>query len=219
MDDYIEMVLSEFLEWLHYSEIRKQINEKYKINVDDRYVHNTLWHFSWIKFINIWLWIYTLKSNIKYSWEKTWDLVYIFLKNDWFPKTLKEITDYVLSRKKINKLTVLASITWYKNENRFVYYNDWKIGLKEWGLWNVRKKREMIKYKLSLYNAYVDLLNRNMIPDNFYLEDIKKILEDNFWNDVSTNAWGIWFLIKKEVEKWKIKIQKTKFKNIYSLIK
>lgn len=217
LENYIEMVLENFPDWLHYSEINNKIKEKYKIEEDDIKIHRTLTHWVWT-FINIWLWIYTLKSNESFSWENVPDLIYLFLKEQKQPKTLSEITNYVLSRKKIWEKTVLAALN-YKNENRFVFYNNKTIWLKEWNLWNIRKKREVPRYEISLSKAYEELLNKKLIPNTFYVDDIKKLLDNNFWNKVSKNAWAISLLLTKQVEKWNLMLKKTNFRYIYSLIK
>ena len=216
LEDYIEMVLENFPDWLHYSELNKILKKDYNLDYTDTQILNWLWHYG---FKNIWLGTYALNSNNNYSWWKTWDIIYLYLKDEWEPKTLKDITNHVLSRKKINEWTVIAAISWYKNEVRFVFYNDWKIWLKEWNLWNVRKKREVPKYEISLSKAYEELLNKNLIPNTFYVDDIRKLLENNFWNKVSKNTWAIWLLLTRQVEKWNLILEKTNFRYIYSLIK
>lgn len=218
LEDYVEMILEKNLDWLHFSAINKEIREIYNLEYTDIQVHNVLWR-SWSNFINIWRWLYTLKTNSDYSWEKTWDIIYLYLKEIWLPKTLKEITDHVLSRKKINEWTVIAAIGWYKNENRFVFYNDWKIGLKEWWLWNVREKREVTNYELSIKKAYNILLDKNLIPNSFSSKDLIELLFKNFWDKISQNSWSIYTLLQKLEKKWNLKVTFDWNKNIYSLIK
>lgn len=214
LEDYIELILVNFPDWLHYSELNKILKKDYNLDYTDTQILNWLWHYG---FKNIWLGTYTLNSNNNYSWWKTWDIIYLYLKDEWEPKTLKDITNHVLSRKRINGWTVTAAISWYKNEVRFVFYNDWKIWLKEWNLWNVRRKREISKYEISLSKAYEELLKKNLIPNTFYIDDIRKLLENNFWNKVSKNTSAIWLILAKQVEKWSLMLEKTNFRYIYSL--
>lgn len=217
LEDYVEMILEEFPNWLHYSEINKKLNKLHNIKVEDKKIHALLCHF-WNKFINIWLWIYTLKSNENFSWENVPDLIYLFLKEQKQPKTLADITNYVLSRKKIWEKTVLAALN-YKNENRFVFYNDKTIWLKEWNLSNVREKREWNLYKIPLSNTFDILKEENLIPDYFTQDDFGNIIIDRFWSDVSSNRWWIYNLLSSLVKKWLILSNNNWNKNIYSLIK
>lgn len=218
LEDYIEMVLEKFSDWLHYSEINSKIKYTYKEEYSDRQVHALLCHLWW-KFINIWLGIYTLKSNNIYSWEKVSDIIFLYLKNEWSPKTLQEITDYVLSRKKIWEKTVFAAIGWYKNETRFVFYNDSKIWLKEWGLNNVREKRKIKKYELSISEAFDLLVEKKLIPEYFSSKEIINLFYSNFWSKISQNTGSIFSLLMNKEKKWEIIVKFNWNNNIYSLIK
>lgn len=216
LEDYIEMVLENFPDWLHYSELNKILKKDYNLDYTDTQILNWLWHYG---FKNIWLGTYTLNSNNNYSWWKTWNIIYLYLKDEWEPKTLKDITNHVLSRKKINEWTVIAAISWYKNEVRFVFYNNWKIWLKEWNLWNVREKREWNLYKIPLSNTFDILKEENLIPDYFTQDDFGNIIIDRFWSDVSSNRWWIYNVLSSLVKKWLILSNNNWNKNIYSLIK
>lgn len=216
LEDYIEIVLENFPDWLHYSEINIVLKNDYNLDYSDIQILNWLWHY-WFK--NIWLGTYTLKSNNNYSWWKTWDLIYLFLKEVWLPKSLKEITYYILSRKKINEWTVIAAISWYKNENRFVFYKDWKIWLKEWNLWNVREKRTWSVYEVTLSKAFQILKKEDLIPEIFTLYDFRKLVIERFWDKSSSNQWWIYNLLTSLVEKRILSAYYDCDKNIYSLIK
>ena len=219
LEDCIEMILEKFSDGLHFSEITKKINEIYHLETDESKVMSRLNNplHSWA-FKNIWLGIYTLKSNNTYSWEKVPDIIFLYLKNEWISKTLQEITKHVLSRKKVWEKTVLAALK-YKNESRFVFYNDKTIWLKEWWLWNVREKREVINYELSIKKAYNILLDKNLIPNSFSSKDLIELLFKNFWDKISQNSWSIYTLLQKLEKKWNLKVTFDWNKNIYSLIK
>lgn len=218
--DYIYMILEKEQNWLHYSEINKIIKNKYNIEVEDIKVHRTLtWATS--QFMNTWLWTYTLRSNTKFSWQNVPDLMYTYLKEVGSPKTLKEITDYILSRKQIAEGTV-AAVFGYKNEHRFVIYNDKTIWLKEWWLWNVKekKKREANNsYEISISEAFQEILKKNLIPDSFTLKTIQKIMLDIFWDKISSNYHGLHAVLNKHIKQGILKVDKTNQRYIYFLIK
>lgn len=216
LEDYIELILVNFPDWLHYSELNRMLKKEYNLDYTDTQILNWLWHYG---FKNIWLWTYTLNSNDNYSWWKTWDIIYLYLKDEWEPKTLNDITKHVLSRKKINEWTVIAAISWYKNENRFVFYTDWKIWLKEWGLINERKKKEVPEYEISISKAFDILKEKKLIPSTFLSKELIEIFYSNFWDKISQNTWSIYTLLKNKEKIWEIIVRSDWRNNIYSLIK
>lgn len=214
--DYILFVLKEFPDGLHFSEINKKIHEMFGVESSDRRVHMNLTHFPWL-FMNIGLWLYTLKSNTKYSSEKIWDLIYLFLKECGEPKNLKEISDYVLSRKKIEENTVRAVFD-YANEFRFVFLDDWRIGLKEWWLSNLRKKKEVNKYNISLSKGLDLLIKNNELPKSFTINELITLFDNKFWDDVSKNKTGYSTLLLKKMQDWRLTCNNSGHENIYFLI-
>lgn len=216
LEDYIEIVLENFPDWLHYLELNKILKENYNLDYTGTQILNWLSHYG---FKNIWLGTYTLNSNNNYSWWKTWDIIYLYLKDQWEPKTLNDITNYVLSRKKINEWTIIAAISWYKNENRFVFYTDWKVWLKEWGLINERKKKEVPEYEISISKAFDILKEKDLIPSSFSSKELIEIFYSNFWDKISQNTWWIYSLLKNKEKIWEIIVKSDSKNNIYSLIK
>lgn len=220
LEDCIELILENFSDWLHFSEITKKVKEIYHLETDESKVmsrlNNTL--HSWV-FKNIWLGIYTLKSNNNYSWENVPNIIFLYLKNEWIPKTLQEITKYVLSRKKVWEKTVAAAIYWYKNETRFVVYIDRTIWLKEWNLSNIREKRTWSIYEITLNKAFQILEDECLIPKSFTQYDFRKLIIERFWDKSSSNQWWIYNLLTSLVEKRILSSYYDGDKNIYSLIK
>lgn len=216
LKDYILFILEEFPDGLHFSEINRQIKEKFNIDVDDRKVHVNLTQLSWL-FMNIGLWIYTLKSNTKYSSEKTWDLIYLYLKQLWEPKSTKDISEYVLSRKKIEENTVYAALD-YPHESRFVFLNDWRVWLKEWWLSNLREKKLVNRYEISLNEGFDLLLENNELPKTFTTNEFIDLISLKFGDEISKNR--SWFspLLSKKVLDWIISCDNSKLQNTYFLI-
>jgi hypothetical protein len=175
-----------------------------------------LTHNPWI-FMNIGLWLYTLKTNTKYSSEKTWDLIYSYLKQCAQAKNIEEISDYVLSRKKIEENTVRAVFD-YPNEFRFVFLDDWKIWLKEWWLTNIREKRRTSRHEISLSKGFDLLLKNNELPNSFTTNEFINLINFKFWNEISQNRSWYNALLSKKVIDWIISCDNSKLQNIYFLI-
>jgi hypothetical protein len=214
--EYISLILEEFSDGLHFSEINKKLTERFNIDVTNKKVHMNLTHFPWI-FMNIGLWLYTLKSNTKYSSEKTGDLIYLYLKNYWEPKSVKEISEYVLNRKKIAENTVHAAIE-YPNELRFVFLDDGKVWLKEWWLPNLRRKRDVYKYEVPLTKGFWLLLENNELPKTFTLDQLINIFKLKFGDSVSINSTWYRTLLSKKIQDWVLTCDWSKRQKIYILI-
>ena len=116
---------------------------------------------------------------------------------------VKDIIEYVSSRKKVNATTIRAAID-YPNENRFVFYIDWKVWLKEWGLSNVRKRKPSQRYKVPLDQAFKTIVAEELVPKEFSVNTISGVIEKRFWKDASSNKNMIRDLIKKLVNQEKI---------------
>ena len=141
LSHYIEEVLKEYPDGLHFREIAQKIHSRYWIEAPENKVYTHLGKTTGSqKYVNIWKGLFTLKWSWLYSWEKTPDIIYTYLRDSGTPKTIGDIETHVLERKRIDINTIRASFD-YKNESRFIFYNDGKVWLKEWNLWNVRPKR------------------------------------------------------------------------------
>lgn len=217
---YIKEVLKENPDGLHFREITKVILDKYQINTTERKVHSFLAKGGdSTEYINIWLGIYTLKSNQKYSWEKTPDLIYSYLKEFWNPKTVDEIQKYVLERKKVEAKTVRVALE-YPKEFRFCFYKDGKVWLKEWWLWNVREKKPAKKYDISLSKAMQQLLNSGLLKKwEFYDITTLKTLLSELHSDktITLNTQSMYNILDKMVQGWSINKTNKSDKNIYFL--
>ncbi len=216
LKDYIHFILDDFPDWLHFSEINLKIRERYNIIDEDRKVHMNLTHFPEL-FMNIGLGLYTLKTNNKYSAEKVWDLIYLYLKETWRPLTLDELINYVTSRKVINPWTVSASLS-YTNEFRFTFLKDWKIALKEWNRDDIRIKRIITKYNVPLEEAFNDSLNAKILTKNFTLNELQKILSNRYGNDITNKRAAYSSLLTQNTNNWVLSCNRSKLENLYSLI-
>lgn len=220
LDHYIIEVLQDHPDGLHFREITSEIMSRYNIVVDERKVHSYLtrtWSFD--QFINIWLWIYTLKGTWEYSWEKTPDLIYRFLKESKSPKTVAEIQEYVIKRKKVEMNTIRVAID-YPKEFRFCFFNDGKVWLKEWGLWNERKKIRAKKYDLSLNSALEIMISTGIIHRGFEFDkrDLKGLIKSSFpWKEISINDGAIYSTLEKFIREWIINKRSLSDRNIYSI--
>lgn len=214
----VEMILSRNLDWLHFSDIALFIKEEYWEEFSNVRIHRLLSNES-SKFINIWLWLYALKTNKKFSWEKTGDLIYLYLNKVGVPKAMNEITTYVLSRKKVNWTTVKAAINSYENETRFVRYKDWKVWLKEWGLSNVRSKRKIKRYAFSVPKAIDIVFAEDELPLKFSVDEFIVFLKKRFNDKVSDNRNAISAILLKKKRIWELGSVVSGHKNIYFLNK
>lgn len=217
---YIENILKDNPDWLHFREITKRINTQYWINIDERKVHANLTKTdSFNKFINIGLWLYTIKWSGQFSGEKTTDIIYSFLKEFNSPKTIQEITEFVLQRKKIEEGTVRVAIS-YSTEFRFCFYNTWKVGLKEWGLWNerIKKKKNTITQRNSIANAVEALINDGVLRrgESYTLLTLKELISGKFHTTVDAGARNLPIVLSELASEWIFTIRKQR-KNIYLL--
>lgn len=218
---YIKEVLQDKPDGLHFREITSEIISRFSIDVDERKVHSHLtktWNFD--QFINIWLWIYTLKGAWEYSWEKTPDLIYGFLKESGSPKTIIEIQEYVTKRKKVEMKTIRVALD-YPKEFRFCFYNDGRVGLKEWNLWNERKKIQMKKYDLSLNSALTLMIKSWIIYPEFEFDknELIELIRRSFpWKEVTVHEGAVYSVLEKFIREWILKKRSSQDKNIYSLI-
>ena len=220
LNHYIIEILQDYPDGLHFREITSEIMSRYNISVDERKVHAHLTKtWSYDQFINIWLWIYTLKGTWEYSWEKTPDLIYRFLKESNSPKTVAEIQEYVSKRKKVEMKTIRVAID-YPKEFRFCFYNDGKVWLKEWKLWNERDKVQMKKYDLSLNSTLKILIQNGILYKGleFDKNELIELIKKSFlWKEIAVNERAIYSVLEKYIQEWILKKRNISDKNIYSL--
>lgn len=217
---YISEVLKDKPDGLHFREITRIIIDKYGFETTERKVHSFLAKGdNSTGYINIGLGTYTLKWDSKYSWEKTPDLIYSYLKDSWSPKTIDEVQKYVLERKQIEAKTVRVALE-YPKEFRFCFYADGKVWLKEWGLWNVREKKKALKYDVSLSKALQELLSSGLLRkwEPYDIATLKKLLTEFYsGKTITMNTQSMYNALDKMVQRWSINKINSPDKNIYFL--
>lgn len=211
IDYCILEILKDYPDWIHYTDLRDQIQERFNLDLPAKKV---LTHLAktknQINVINIWLGTYTLKSSKKYSGEITSNVAYSILQDKWVPMKFDDLANEVLKKKIVNKWTVKAALN-YKKEFRFCFFKDHTIWLKEWNLPNTRAKHETY-YEIPIKNAFEILMSEGKIKKHSTLtiNEFLTIVEKRFgkksvslkkvtWNHLLLTLSSQWVInVKKE---------------------
>ena len=131
--EMIQMILADHPDGLHFTEIAKTVSERFDALTAERKVHAQLCHADNDSFVNIGLGIWALAREGGYSGLPVNDVIYALLREGGAPLEMAAISEYVLAKKRVNPNTVEAALH-YPKEDRFVRYEDGRVGLREWGL-------------------------------------------------------------------------------------
>lgn len=178
---------------LHFKEVKRYLISDYGINVTDRNVHATLTREG--MFVNVGRGIYDTKdSNL--SGKTIIQLVTDFLIENMCPQSLRDIESYVLSRKKINKASIGATLL-YKPQI-FGKTEDGLFGLRIWGNYQYKNKtKQHKKYSVSTRSAFNFLQKSGELSAPFttdeYIEHVSRIYN----SETPTNRITIYSLLSK----------------------
>lgn len=169
---------------LHYSKVRKILNEEYGIDLSKRSVHATLSRPS--KFVNVGRGLYS-NLDTELSGKTITQLVHHFLEMKKQPQKLKDINQYVLSKKKVKKGSIHATI--HTKKDIFGKTKDSKYGLLSWDEVNeIGNSEKWNKYEITTNEAFEKLQTGGHLEQPFSINEYINLLRKTFGDKTSTNS-------------------------------